>query len=233
MYDTDNQETDFLDFEGEVDERWGVWEHYGVKIKTADNSDIPDPSEDDEDSESSGDGNFLVPDPSSLTGNNTHKIIRNLTLEARSLLEIQFLLYVSSYNASAETDTEAVPDKNPRFDIHFIDIEDDIHIPLLNIRRIVRSGQASEGVWSSCKFGGDSGSILEKKTFSLEISLRDGDLNGGQIAVDNIEVSWTPVLESEKQIPHVPVFTTTTTTTTTTGSTTIKITSTTASSTSE
>ena len=122
-------------------------------------------------------GHFLVPDSHTLEG----RIVRDVTLKAGGRLSVQFSLFVSSYNA-AETDT----DKNPSFDINLVD-KDDNHIALMDIRTLMNSGKVTEGKWSEHIIlyvpieEGDEGK------FSLEISLRDGQL-GGKIAVDDIIV---------------------------------------------
>ena len=207
IFNKDREQETLLEFddESELDD----WTTFGVNLTTA--ADVTGDTSD-------SDG-VLVPGPASLDGNDDHTIRKDFTIEAGSSLEIEFSLFVSGYNSSAEVaEDSGVPNTNPSFKIIIADKNTD-ETREIDISRL----EVVNDDWQTMEW-----KVRNEDTANVTVMIKLAE-NGQKIALDYLKITWIPVLESEKDVEHEEVLfaeettttsiTTTSTTTTTTATT--------------
>jgi len=170
------------------------WEAVGVNI-----------TEYDEDDEI---GHFLEPEPPGLNGAGVHQIRKLFSIAPDSSIQILFQLYVEGYNASDETKYQ-----NPKFELQFKDDDSEDTVTVMNLKRLnVKNGNWNAYDWRA--------KVPEAKNIWIIFVLETPDPS---IALDDVEIRWIPLPETEVGSNHViSLFSsdTTTSTTTTTATTT-------------
>ena len=197
IFNKDREQETLLEFddESELDD----WTTFGVNLTTA--ADVTGDSSD-------SDG-VLVPGPAGLDGNDDHTISKDFTIEAGSSLEIEFSLFVSGYNSSAEVaEDSGVPNTNPSFKIIIADKNTD-ETREIDISRL----EVVNDDWQTMEW-----KVRNEDTANVTVIIKLAE-NGQKIALDYLKITWIPVLESEKDVEHEEVLfaeeTTTTSITTT------------------
>merc|ERR1719270_1388931 len=126
-----------------------------------------------------------------------------------SSLVIEFNLFVLGYNVSNESSI-----LNPIFKIIFKDLESAKEMNVMDISRL----GVTDGEWNSRQFAVE---VQEERSIKVTFQLSTGGGAGNEIALDDVQISWIPVMASEVRNDHVNVlFTTPSPSTTTSTSTT-------------
>jgi len=177
------------------------WDAVGVNI-----------TEYDEDGEI---GHYLEPEPPGLNGAGVHQIRKLFSIAPDSSIQILFQLYVEGYNASDETKYQ-----NPKFELQFKDDDSGDTVTVMNLKRLnVKNGNWNAYDWRA--------KVPEAKNIWIIFVLETPDPS---IALDDVEIRWIPLPETEVGSNHVislfssDTTTSTTTTTTTTSTSTISTT---------
>jgi len=191
LYNKLDEKSDVLDFESGFND----WEAVGVNI-----------TEYNEENEVE---HYLEPEPPGLNGSGIHQIKKIFSIAPDSSLQILFQLYVEGYNASYETDNENLPPRNPKFELKFMDEDSGDTVTVMNLKRLnVRNDEWNVYDWRV--------KVEEAKNIWIIFVVETPE--DSSIALDDVEIKWIPLPQTELENDHetalFPSATTTTTTTT-------------------
>jgi len=191
LYNKLDETSDVLDFESGFND----WEAVGVNI-----------TEYNEENEVE---HYLEPEPPGLNGSGIHQIKKIFSIAPDSSLQILFQLYVEGYNASYETDNENLPPRNPKFELKFMDEDSGDTVTVMNLKRLnVRNDEWNVYDWRV--------KVEEAKNIWIIFVVETPE--DSSIALDDVEIKWIPLPQTELENDHetalFPSATTTTTTTT-------------------
>jgi len=152
---------------------------------------------------------YLEPEPPGLNGSGIHQIKKIFSIAPDSSLQILFQLYVEGYNASYETDNENLPPRNPKFELKFMDEDSGDTVTVMNLKRLnVRNDEWNVYDWRV--------KVEEAKNIWIIFVVETPE--DSSIALDDVEIKWIPLPQTELENDHetalFPSATTTTTTTT-------------------
>jgi len=191
LYNKLDETSDVLNFE----DGFNDWEAVGVNIT--------------EYNEENEVGHYLEPEPPGLNGSGIHQIKKIFSIAPDSSLQILFQLYVEGYNASYETDNENLPPRNPKFELKFMDEDSGDTVTVMNLKRLnVQNDEWNVYDWRV--------KVEEAKNIWIIFVVETPE--DSSIALDDVEIKWIPLPQTELENDHetalFPSATTTTTTTT-------------------
>ena len=207
VFDKSSEEVDFLSFEYELSE-YSEWNFVKVNSTNVDDeNDILNPENPQETDDEQTGGHILVPEECLNVCES--KFSKDFNISAMSSLVIEFNLFVLGYNVSNESSI-----LNPIFKIIFKDLESEKEMNVMDISRL----GVTDGEWNSRQFAVE---VQEERSIKVTFQLSTGGGAGNEIALDDVQISWIPVMASEVRNDHVNVlFTTPSPSTTTSTSTT-------------
>jgi len=217
VFDKSSEEVDFLSFEYELSE-YSEWNFVKVNSTNVDDeNDILNPENPQETDDEQTGGHILVPEECLNVCES--KFSKDFNISAMSSLVIEFNLFVLGYNVSNESSI-----LNPIFKIIFKDLESEKEMNVMDISRL----GVTDGEWNSRQFAVE---VQEERSIKVTFQLSTGGGAGNEIALDDVQISWIPVMASEVRNDHVNVLFTTPSPSTTTSTSTTATTSTTPAST--
>ena len=207
VFDKSSEEVDFLSFEYELSE-YSEWNFVKVNSTNVDDeNNILNPENPQETDDEQTGGHILVPEECLNVCES--KFSKDFNISAMSSLVIEFNLFVLGYNVSNESSI-----LNPIFKIIFKDLESEKEMNVMDISRL----GVTDGEWNSRQFAVE---VQEERSIKVTFQLSTGGGAGNEIALDDVQISWIPVMASEVRNDHVNVlFTTPSPSTTTSTSTT-------------
>jgi len=183
IVEVDQMETDIIDFES----GFGNWTIHGVNIVNLSDSTV------NTDAIKVKASDFVLVPNKTLNEGDESELSNSFNIAADSHLEIDFSLYVSGYNTSLVDSEES--GHNPSFSMLLEDESSENRDSAVDLGRL----PVQEAAWKTFRF-----KIENKKEKMLKIifSLSPGSGPGNVIALDDVEIRWIPMLETEADTIH-------------------------------
>lgn len=186
VLDVNQVETDIIDFES----AFGNWSSQGVKIVN-----VSDTIENAAGIKEKAGELVLVPTVS-LGGDTDSELSKSFNIAADSRLEIDFSLYVSGYNSTLVGGL--FQKYNPSFEVLMEDEASKKRATALDLNRL----HVSDGAWKKLRY---TITNEAEKTLKIIFLLSSGIGSGNVIALDDVEIRWIPMLETEADTLHANI----------------------------